>query len=174
LARRLVKDAFVLWERHHAIIALTWFLADKRYGDFPKLRVRQVRSLYKAFEAQIRKSQDASRIARAIQPGIDVTVARFRVSTNHRWLRRRVQIDSHIFSHRQRLVCRRDFVRGSDDAEWRAVHVGVLEFDLLDEETTRRLVSEDCPGRPLPREENCARIQPAGEVYGSYKRRAGG
>jgi AcrR family transcriptional regulator len=68
LARRLIKDAFALWERHHAIIALTWFLADKRYGDFPKLRVRQVRCLYKAFEVQIRKSQDAGRIARAIEP----------------------------------------------------------------------------------------------------------
>jgi excisionase family DNA binding protein len=96
-------------------------------------------------------------------------MARFRVSTNHRWLRRQVQIDGRTSFHRQCLVCRRDFARASDDAEWRAVHVGDLEFDLLNEETTRRWVSEDCPGRPLPGEENCRRIQPGGEVYGSYQ-----
>jgi AcrR family transcriptional regulator len=68
LARRLVEEAFALWARHRAVLALIWFLADKRHGDFPQLRIRQVRSLYKAFEGQIRRSQDAGRIARAVQP----------------------------------------------------------------------------------------------------------
>ena len=67
-ARRLVEDAFALWARHRAVIGLAWFLADKRQGGFPELRVRQVRSLYKAFEAQIRASQDAGRVARKVHP----------------------------------------------------------------------------------------------------------
>jgi AcrR family transcriptional regulator len=68
LARRLITDAFALWKKHHALIALTWYLADKRYGDFAQLRVRQVRALYKAFEAQVRRAQQAGRIARAVEP----------------------------------------------------------------------------------------------------------
>jgi hypothetical protein len=100
-------------------------------------------------------------------------MAQFRVSTNHRWLRRQVQIGGRTFFHRQCLVCRRDFARASDDAEWRAVHVGVLAFDLLEEETTRRWVSEDCPGRPLPGEQNSERIPPGGSVHASDYRGAG-
>ena len=68
LARRLITDAFALWKKHHALIALTWYLADKRHGDFAPLRVRQVRALYKAFEAQVRRAQQAGRIARAVEP----------------------------------------------------------------------------------------------------------
>jgi hypothetical protein len=45
---------------------------------------------------------------------------------------------------------------------WRAVHVGVLKFDFLNEQTTRHWVSEDCPGRSLPGEENSERIPPRG------------
>ena len=100
-------------------------------------------------------------------------MARFRGSSNHRWSRRQVQIDGRTFFHRQCLVCRREIAKPSDDAEWRAVHLGVLEFDLLDEGTTRRWVSEDCPGRPLPGEQNSERIQPGGEVHASAQRGAG-
>lgn len=67
-ARRLVEEAFALWARHRAVIGLAWFLADKRQGGFPELRVRQVRRLYKAFETQIRASQNAGRLARAVHP----------------------------------------------------------------------------------------------------------
>jgi hypothetical protein len=100
-------------------------------------------------------------------------MARFHVSTSHRWSRRQVQIDGRTFFHRQCLVCRRDFARPSDDGEWRAVHVGVLSLDFLDDETTRRWVSEDCPGRQLPGEQNSERIQLGGEVHGSAQRGAG-
>jgi AcrR family transcriptional regulator len=68
LARRLVEEAFALWASHRSVLALVWFLADKRQGDFPQLRIRQVRNLYKAFEAQIRRSQEAGRISAALQP----------------------------------------------------------------------------------------------------------
>jgi AcrR family transcriptional regulator len=67
-ARLLVEEAFALWERHRAVIGLAWFLADKRQGGFSELRIRQVRSLYKAFEAQIRASQDAGRLAHSVHP----------------------------------------------------------------------------------------------------------
>ncbi len=68
LARQLVEEALALWAAHRAVLGLTWFFADKRHGDFPEVRVRQVRALYKAFESQIRRSQAAGRISRAIQP----------------------------------------------------------------------------------------------------------
>ena len=66
LARKLMEDAFALWEDHRAILGLAWFLADKRQGEFPDLRIRQVRTFFKAFEVQIRRSQDAGRISRAV------------------------------------------------------------------------------------------------------------
>ena len=86
-------------------------------------------------------------------------MARFPVSTSHNWLRQQIRIDGQIFFHRQCLVCRRDFARSSADAEWRAVHVGVLRYDFLDEETTRLWVSQDCPGRQLAGEGNEERMQ---------------
>jgi AcrR family transcriptional regulator len=68
LARQFVEEAFALWKTHQPIMALSWFFADKRHGDFPQLRIRQVRSLYKGFESQIRRSQEAGRIDPAMQP----------------------------------------------------------------------------------------------------------
>jgi AcrR family transcriptional regulator len=68
LSRQLVEEALALWEAQRAVLGLTWFLADKRQGDFPTLRVRQVRGLYKALERQIRQSQAAGRLARGVQP----------------------------------------------------------------------------------------------------------
>lgn len=67
-ARQFVEEAFALWKTHQPIMALSWFFADKRHGDFPQLRIRQVRSLYKGFESQIRRSQEAGRIDLAMQP----------------------------------------------------------------------------------------------------------
>src|SRR5215813_14361489 len=93
-------------------------------------------------------------------------MARFRGSTNHRWSRRQLQIDGRIFFHRQCLVCRRDFARASDDAKWRAVHVGVLEFDLLEEETTRRWSLRTAPDAYC-RATNSERIQRGGDVHAS-------
>ena len=45
-------------------------------------------------------------------------------------------------------------MRSLDNGEWRAVHVGVLSFDFLNDETAQRWVSEDSPGRPLSGEAN--------------------
>jgi hypothetical protein len=65
----------------------------------------------------------------------------------------------------------RDFARLLNEGEWRAVHLGVLKFNLLNEETNRRWVSEDCPGKRLPGEGNDERIKPGGEVQAGSKHR---
>jgi len=99
-------------------------------------------------------------------------MARFPFSTNHSWSRRQIQIDGRSFFHRQCLVCRRSFARPTDDPEWRAVHVGVLSLDFLDDETTERWMSETCTGRALSGEANGERIQPGGELHASAQRGA--
>ena len=72
----------------------------------------------------------------------------------HHWVRRKVQIEGKTVFHRQCIACRRDFVFDSDVRCWRAVHVGLLGFDFLDEEISRRWLSEECPGHELPEEIN--------------------
>jgi len=76
-------------------------------------------------------------------------MGRYHLSTAHLWSEQQVTIDHRTFFHRQCQICDGDFVRALGEGEWRAVHVGGLRFDFLNEETTRRWVSEDCPGRPL-------------------------
>jgi hypothetical protein len=81
------------------------------------------------------------------------------LSTTHRWWKREVQIDHRTILHWHCKICGRDFTRPRTDSEWKAVHVGGLNFDLLDEETTQRWVSQDCPGRRLAGEANHERVQ---------------
>ena len=100
-------------------------------------------------------------------------MGRYHLSTTHLWAEQQVSIRGRTFFHRQCQVCDRDFVRSLDDGEWRAVHVGALSLDFLDDETTQRWVSEDCPGRPLPGEANSERIKPEGEGHASSKRGTG-
>jgi hypothetical protein len=99
-------------------------------------------------------------------------MGRYHLSTTHLWSEQQVIIDHRTFFHRQCQICDRDFVRALDEGEWRAVHVGGLRFDFLNEETTRRWVSEDCPGHPLPGEENHGLIR-AGGLQASSKHRPG-
>jgi hypothetical protein len=80
------------------------------------------------------------------------------ISRGHRWRVREVRMDDEIYVHRQCLVCRRDLVRPPDVGVWKAVHVGGLRFDFLDEETTRRWLTEECPGEMLPSEANSQRM----------------
>jgi hypothetical protein len=118
-------------------------------------------------------------------------MAQYHLSTTHEWSEQQVSIFGRTFFHRQCQICGRDFARSLNEGEWRAVHVGVIEFHLLDKETTRRWVSEDCPGRRLPDDERIhpggpdderihpggpddERIHPGGDVHASSsKRRAG-
>ena len=78
----------------------------------------------------------------------------FHLSDSHRWMRRKVKLGNTLVFHRQCISCRRDFVMNTDGGPWRAVHVGLLGFHCLDEETSRRWASEACPGRQLPEEIN--------------------
>jgi hypothetical protein len=80
------------------------------------------------------------------------------LSTTHLWFEQQVSNNGRTFLHRQCKVCSRDFALASDEGEWRAVHVGLLKFDFLDDEITKRWISEDCPGCILPGEENDERM----------------
>lgn len=68
LARGLAEAAIAFFREHNAILAIVNLLADKQYGEFAALRVRQMRSLYKGFEAKVRKAQVAGRLSPSIQP----------------------------------------------------------------------------------------------------------
>ncbi len=61
-AQRLVESALNLWRQHKDILSLVGVLADRRHGAFPALRVRQMRALYKAFEAKVVQAQAAGAI----------------------------------------------------------------------------------------------------------------
>ena len=76
----------------------------------------------------------------------------------HDWVSRKVKVDGKTFFHRQCKTCRRDLVRLAETGYWRAVHVGLLGFDSLGEDTNRRWLSEECPRRPIPRENNDLRM----------------
>jgi len=96
-------------------------------------------------------------------------MARNHLSTTHLWSEQRVSIKGRPFLHRRCQICERDFARALVEEEWQAVHVGVLSLDFLDDEATQRWVSEDCPGRPLPGEQNSERVQPRREGRASSK-----
>ena len=77
---------------------------------------------------------------------------------NHRWIHRKVEVEGEFLLHRQCVECGRDFVWDADREGWWAVHVGLLRFDFLDEEISRRWLAEECPGRRLPEEINDRRM----------------
>ena len=47
-ARQLVEAAIELWRKYREIFSIVGILADKRYGEFAAVRVRQMRTLYKS------------------------------------------------------------------------------------------------------------------------------
>src|SRR5215472_1858416 len=79
-------------------------------------------------------------------------MSRYHLSTSHLWAEQQVSIKGRTFFHRRCQICERDFARSLVEGEWRAVYIGVLSLDFLDEKITQRWMSEDCPGRPLPGE----------------------
>ena len=89
-------------------------------------------------------------------------MARSYLPKSHRWSRRQVSIDGRIFFHRHCEACLRDFVMTQQDGIWRAVHLGALQFDFLDDETNRRWTTEECSGHPLHGEANSERIERSG------------
>ena len=82
-----------------------------------------------------------------------------RLPEGHEWISKSdLQIEGKPYFHRQCKRCGRDFAKLSAAAEWSAVHVGVFNFDSLDENTTHRWFSERCPGYRLPEELNDLRV----------------
>ncbi len=67
-ARRLVEAALQLWLKHRGVFSIVGVLADKRHGEFAAARVRQMRVIYKSFEAKVRRAQAAGRIHAALTP----------------------------------------------------------------------------------------------------------
>jgi AcrR family transcriptional regulator len=67
-ARRLVEAAIKLWALHAPVFAIVSVLADRRRGEFAAVRVRQMRMVYKAFEAKVRQAQARGRMPPQITP----------------------------------------------------------------------------------------------------------
>jgi hypothetical protein len=74
--------------------------------------------------------------------------------SSHAGRSRAVQLHGQTHFHLHCVRCQRDFVRQSEVGEWKAVHLGIFEFNLLDEATSQQWVSEQCPGRPLAADAN--------------------
>lgn len=70
-------------------------------------------------------------------------------NTTHVWSGgvrpRRIEQDGRIIFHRQCSLCRRDFAKGIDGLEWRAVYIGVFKVELLADTTSKRWLEEQCP-----------------------------
>ena len=85
-------------------------------------------------------------------------MSRYHLSLTHLWSEQEVRIEWVTCFRRRCQLCERDFVRSLENGEWRAVHVGIIKFDFLEEPTTHRWVSQDCPGQKLPGEGNEERM----------------
>ena len=73
---------------------------------------------------------------------------------------REVHLEGQEYLHLHCIRCGRDFVRRGDGA-WRATHLGIFQFNLLDDVTNQRWTSESCTGRPLRGESNDKRLRPS-------------
>ena len=85
-------------------------------------------------------------------------MGRHTLSDGHKWRVHEVRLDGQTFVHRQCLVCRRDLVIPPGGGEWKAVHLGGITFDFLDDEITQRWAAESCPGMMLAHEANSQRM----------------
>jgi hypothetical protein len=83
-----------------------------------------------------RRLPSAIIISRGSPYAREAAMASVRFSYNHHWIRRTVQLGSRTVFHRQRVACGRDLVIDGQSEVWRAVHVGLLDFDFLDDETS--------------------------------------
>jgi hypothetical protein len=72
----------------------------------------------------------------------------------HQWLQRRprhLELESGQSVFQRRCTrCGRDFVIEVSSGDRSAVVVSILSFQRLDDEVTRRWLSEPCPGKRLP------------------------
>ena len=78
----------------------------------------------------------------------------------HMWRVRELRLGEQTYLHRHCLRCQRDLVLQRGSREWNAVHVGAFRFDYLDEATSIKWRTDDCPGETLAGEANRDRIPP--------------
>ena len=80
------------------------------------------------------------------------------VARGHMWRVRELRLGEETYLHRHCLNCQRDLVLHRSTTAWKAVHLGAFRFDYLDEETSLRWLTEDCPGETLAGEANRDRV----------------
>jgi len=75
-------------------------------------------------------------------------------NTTHIWsggnTPRQFKQDGRTFLLRQCSSCRRDFAKGIDGLDWRAVYLGVFKVEVLADVVSAQWLEEDCPKRRLP------------------------
>jgi hypothetical protein len=71
------------------------------------------------------------------------------LGSGHDWRERKVWLSGKLFLHLKCHTCRRGFVASQQEPRWRAVHVGLIQFEFLDDEITEQWMSEKCPGEVL-------------------------
>ena len=57
----------------------------------------------------------------------------------------RVKQDGGTIFLRQCSFCRRDFAKGIDGLNWRAVYIGMFKVELLADAVSARWLEEECP-----------------------------
>jgi hypothetical protein len=96
-------------------------------------------------------------------------------NTSHVWSGgnkpHRVEQDGGIICLRQCSFCRRDFAKGIDGLDWRAVYIGVFKVELLADAVSARWQEEECPRCCLPDDatarttrRNCAEPKDVGAI----------
>jgi hypothetical protein len=69
---------------------------------------------------------------------------------SHEWETRSVELESRVPAiHYTCRNCARQFLEEGPTGARYAVHVGIVQFDRLSEDVTRRWLSEVCPGERL-------------------------
>ena len=88
--RGLVQASIQIIGRNYPLLGWVNLLADKMHGEFPAMRIRIWRGLYKAFEGEVRRGQAAGRISRLVQPrlaGYECVGMLLSISTRYELLR---------------------------------------------------------------------------------------
>ena len=82
---------------------------------------------------------------------------------NHVWsggnTPHRIKQDGRTIFLRQCSFCRRDFAKGIDGLDWRAVYSGVFKVELLADAVSERWLKEECPKQRLPEDDMARRMR---------------
>ena len=69
--------------------------------------------------------------------------------------------DGRTILHHRCNRCGRDFGFELDGSGWHAVYIGVFSVQVLDENVSRRWVTEECPGRILSDDDVARAMRPS-------------